>query len=563
MNWSGLCGIVVFYSLILGIGIAAAWRRRNKGNSAEEVMLAGRSIGPIVGVLTMTATWVGGGYINGTAEKVYDVGLVWCQAPFGYALSLALGGAFFARQMRSAGYVTMLDPLQNKLGQRMGGLLYLPALMGEMFWSAAILSALGSTLAVILGIGNTVSILLSAGIAVTYTLMGGLYAVAYTDVVQLFCIFIGLWLCVPFALQHEAVGSLSLSNTDWLGHIPADSPAWGIWVDYWLLLICGGLPWQVYFQRVLSARTPRSAQILSYCASIGCLLSAVPACLIGAIAKATDWTATEYGHTPVGYEKKLVLPLVMQYLTPSWIAFVGLGAVSAAVMSSADSSVLSAASMFARNIYKMVFRQKASEKEVIWVMRGAIVVVAGMASGIGIAIDSIYYLFKLCGDLVYVILFPQLVMVVHFDDHINTYGSFIGFCIGLTVRILGGEPYINVPAIIHYPYFDYETGVQNFPFRTMSMLLSWAGIVLFSALFKMLFKKGILPSKFDICECFCPKNPTEDDLQKRKLTCEREIDIKAISNGAQKKKLYGETLPENETLFTSASINGNATLTKV
>ncbi|KAF2348983.1 Sodium/solute symporter, partial [Trinorchestia longiramus] len=79
--------------------------------------------------------------------------------------------------MREAGYVTMLDPLQQKLGQRMGGLLYFPALMGEMFWSAAILSALGSTLSVILDIGNTTSILVSAAIAVTYTLMGGLYSV--------------------------------------------------------------------------------------------------------------------------------------------------------------------------------------------------------------------------------------------------------------------------------------------------------------------------------------------------------------------------------------------------
>jgi len=41
------------------------------------------------------------------------------------------------------GYVTMLDPLQRKLGKRMGGILYLPALLGELFWSAAILSALG------------------------------------------------------------------------------------------------------------------------------------------------------------------------------------------------------------------------------------------------------------------------------------------------------------------------------------------------------------------------------------------------------------------------------------
>ena len=54
-------------------------------------MLAGRNIGMFVGIFTMTATWVGGGYINGTAEIVYRDGLIWCQAPLGYALSLMLG----------------------------------------------------------------------------------------------------------------------------------------------------------------------------------------------------------------------------------------------------------------------------------------------------------------------------------------------------------------------------------------------------------------------------------------------------------------------------------------
>lgn len=54
-------------------------------------MLAGRNIGMFVGIFTMTATWVGGGYINGTAEIVFNDGLLWCQAPFGYALSLMLG----------------------------------------------------------------------------------------------------------------------------------------------------------------------------------------------------------------------------------------------------------------------------------------------------------------------------------------------------------------------------------------------------------------------------------------------------------------------------------------
>ena len=41
----------------------------------------------------LSATWVGGAYINGTAEIIFkkDGGLVWCQAPFGYALSLVFG----------------------------------------------------------------------------------------------------------------------------------------------------------------------------------------------------------------------------------------------------------------------------------------------------------------------------------------------------------------------------------------------------------------------------------------------------------------------------------------
>lgn len=37
----------------------------------------------------------------------------------------------------------MLDPFQQIYGKRMGGLLFIPALMGEMFWAAAIFSALG------------------------------------------------------------------------------------------------------------------------------------------------------------------------------------------------------------------------------------------------------------------------------------------------------------------------------------------------------------------------------------------------------------------------------------
>lgn len=75
-----------------------------------------------------------------------------------------------------------------------------------------------------------------------------------------------------------------------------------------------------------------------------------------------DWSMTAYEGAVNGSiphdEANRVVPLVLQYLTPPAVSFIGLGAVSAAVMSSADSSTLSCSSMFARNIYKLILRPK-------------------------------------------------------------------------------------------------------------------------------------------------------------------------------------------------------------
>ncbi|KAF6018315.1 SLC5A7 [Bugula neritina] len=110
--------------------------------------------------------------------------------------------------MREAGYTTMIDPFQKKLGDWMGAVLVLPALSGEIFWSASILSALGSTLSVIIGLEMWISVIISACVALLYVVIGGLASVVYTDVIQLLCIAAGLITAIPFAMNHEAVGDV-------------------------------------------------------------------------------------------------------------------------------------------------------------------------------------------------------------------------------------------------------------------------------------------------------------------------------------------------------------------
>jgi len=196
--------------------------------------------------------------------------------------------------------------------------------------------------------------------------------------------------------------------------------------------------------------------------------------------------------------------MVLQYLAPGWVSFIGLGAISAAVMSSADSSVLSASSMFGHNIYRVarrkVFGKDASANEIIWVIRGGIVFVGIMATLVGLTVDSIYALFHLCSDLVFVILFPQLVGAVHIKD-VNTYGSIVAYIVGLILRITGGEELIGFPAAIKYPYYD-ETyangkGSQNFPFRTLAMIISFICLVSVSKLTYYLFDNEIIDERYD------------------------------------------------------------------
>ncbi|XP_025075793.1 high-affinity choline transporter 1-like isoform X2 [Pogonomyrmex barbatus] len=509
---TGVIGVIVFYIAVLGVGVwAAAFKRRQaaQGHMQDDMMLANRRLGPLLGILTLIATWVGGAFVNGTAEAMFTRGLAWCQVPIGYSLSLIFGALLFVRPMRKAEYVTMLDPFQERYGAGVGGLLFLPALCGDLFWCGAVLRALGSSLAVVAGIDPNISVCASALLAAIYTVFGGLYSVACTDALQLLCILLGLAIAAPFSMLHPAVSfENNLTSKDWLGHVKNEDL--GEWIDGMLLLVFGGIPWQGYFQRILSIKSTSVATTLSIASMFGCLILAVPSAVIGVVARATDWSLVPgYNRTFSTDDGNAALPMVLRYLTPQWVSFVGLGAISAAVMSSADSSILASSSMFTRNVYKLTIRPKASERELNWVLRISVIAVSVLSTLVALTVNSVYYLSYLCSDLVYVVLFPQLLAVIHWPTMVDTYGCLAGYFIAIVLRLAGGERGLGILPLIEYPFYDTKTRTQKFPFRTAVMIIALFTQLFTSFLARTLLGKGYFPQCCDVLSIYSPGKSKE------------------------------------------------------
>ncbi|CAG2242835.1 CHT1 [Mytilus edulis] len=112
--------------------------------------------------------------------------------------------------------------------------------------------------------------------------------------------------------------------------------------------------------------------------------------------------------------------------------------------------------------------EQASDRELTWVLRFSIVVVGTLGAVIAISANSIYGLYILCADAMYVVQFPVLTCAL-WVPFANTYGAISGLVVGTTLRVLGGEPVLSFPSIIKYPGYNDTLG-QIFPYKTFSML---------------------------------------------------------------------------------------------
>ena len=480
--------IVAMYAAFLVVGWLAA--RKVKDGSAADLIIAGRSMPLLLATLTMTATWVDGGYLLGTSEGVYRSSIAsGLQGGVCFGISLILGGIFFARRMRALQFTTLIDPFEARFGKRWAVVLFLPALAGEIFWSAELLVAIGSTFGAMLGMQLATAIVISAIVVIAYTMVGGMWSVAYTDAFQLGLVVFGVLIAIPFALQSAGGFSAAFdlyltSRSDRGGVIPPfeTTAFWSKaavinWWDVSLMLVLGGIPWNCYFQRVLACRTPSRAVWHSILAGLLTIALTVPPLLLGIAAFSYAWPTELKGvleATP-----SLTLPMLLKHMVPPVVGLIGFGAIIGAVTSSFSSSILSAASMISWNGVKRLLVPQLTVVQMKRLIRGSVVVLGACAVIMSLKVQSVQALWFFTSDLVFVLLFPQLVCALY-DSKVNRIGSIVAFCISLVLRLGGGEPLLGIGHFIPYPemwsalsggdaqQWYGDGGVMLFPFKTLA-----------------------------------------------------------------------------------------------
>jgi high affinity choline transporter 7 len=165
-----------------------------------------------------------------------------------------------------------------------------------------------------------------------------------------------------------------------------------------------------------------------------------------------------------------------------------------AVTSSFSASILSAGSMIGWNVWRGLVSPDISARAMRRLVRLMIVALGTLATVMALRVQSVQQLWFFTSDLVFVLVFPQLVCAL-FDPRANRTGSIVAFCVSLVMRLGGGEPILAIPQWLPYAdlvghalpggrsvWFDEAGHATLFPVRTAAAL---AGMVLLPAVSRL------------------------------------------------------------------------------
>ncbi len=445
-----ILAFVLYFVIVLGIGLFFFFRTRKDGDSERQYFLGGRQMGPWVTALSAQASDMSAWLLMGLPGSVLAFGLGKAWIGIGLAIGTALNWIFVAKRLRkfskAAGdSITLPEYLQNRFLAEKPVLSIITAIVFLISFTIYVASGFvaGTTVFVSLvpGLSRETAMIIFAAVILLYTFLGGFKAVSWTDFFQGTLMFIAL-LAVPIVtvlvedLDPSAVNTVYTNLNDGTEYAFVANVFSASWQD-----IVSGLAWGLgYFGmphilvRFMAIRKPSEIKKSAAIAIIWVTISLAASLIIAYLGRMV--VAGEL--LPDGLQATVFIHLARRFFPP-FLSGILLAAIIAASMSTADSQLLVASSSFTNDIYKPLIRKNASDKELVWVARGVVAVVAIIAyflasargEGAQAIMDMVENAWGLFGSA-----FGPVVLLSVFWKRFNYWGAVAGVIGGAVVDIL-------------------------------------------------------------------------------------------------------------------------------
>lgn len=368
--------IALYFIIMLAVGLFS----RRKSKRADDFFVAGRkSSSPLI-VGSLLATIIGSSATLGMAGLGFKQGLTGAWWLLVGSIGLVFLGLFFARKVRKLALYTLPELVEKQYGQRVALAASILIVVSWLGIIAAQIIGAGKIMS-ILGVGNpNVWMVIFTAVFVTYTVLGGQHAIIRTDFLQSLVIFAGIFASL-FLFLDRLGGWGGLMNS-----LPAErfsfplSPQFdGAALATLLLLV--GLTYVVgpdMYSRIFCARDDKAARtaILWTALLIIPLAFAVAIIGMGAAVMFPDITPEQ------------AFPTVISELFSPLLSGIVLAALLCAVMSSADTTLLSASTILTVDIIGR-FKPTENPENVLPRSRWAIILLGICALVIALMLDGI------------------------------------------------------------------------------------------------------------------------------------------------------------------------------
>ena len=359
----------------------------------EDYFLGGRSMGPWVTAMSAQASDMSAWLLMGLPGSIMAFGFGQMWIGIGLALGTAANWIFCAKRLRkfskAAGdAITLPQYLSNRFATKSKTLQIICAIIFLICFTVYVASAFVAGTSVFTMVFPRVSeqtgMLLCALIIIGYTFLGGFKAVCWTDFFQGLLMLAAL-LAVPIIVVATQDIDPSLLHhiyqyTDTSGAVVTCDFGSGIFSASWKEIV-SGLGWGLgYFGmphilvRFMSIEKPSMIKKSATVAIVWVVLALGAACLVAYLGRIVvgEELLTQ------GLQKTVFMVMARKYFLPVFSGLL-LAAIMAACISTADSQLLVASSSFTSDIYKPIVRKNASDREVLWVGRLVVVLVALVA----------------------------------------------------------------------------------------------------------------------------------------------------------------------------------------